>query len=72
MTHHQSNGTKKKDVDLNHETISLSSEMIEEAIQCGHWAASEIIKRRGCSLSTRCGYFSWKNGRADLTRRSLG
>jgi len=51
---------------------SLSENILHEAVECGHYCAREIIKRRGCSLSTRCGYFSWKNGRADLTRRSLG
>jgi len=51
---------------------SLSQDILHEAVECGHYCAREIIKRRGCSLSTRCGYFSWKNGRADLTRRSLG
>ena len=49
-----------------------SQDILHEAVECGHYCAREIIKRRGCSLSTRCGYFSWKNGRADLTRRSLG
>ena len=55
-----------------YKNLVKSQDILHEAVECGHYCAREIIKRRGCSLSTRCGYFSWKNGRADLTRRSLG
>ena len=57
---------------VTNKNLVKSQDILHEAVECGHYCAREIIKRRGCSLSTRCGYFSWKSGRADLTRRSLG
>ena len=57
---------------VTNKNLVKSQDILHEAVECCHYCAREIIKRRGCSLSTRCGYFSWKNGRADLTRRSLG
>lgn len=40
----------------------FDTKTLEEAIQCGHWAAREIIKVAGCSPPRHCGYQMFLKG----------
>ena len=41
---------------------TFSDDVINDAIEKGHWAAREIIQRQGCSFPQRCNFFQWKKG----------
>ena len=50
----------------------LQLDTLEEAVQCGHWSAREMIKVRGCSPPQHCGYESWLKGVTDVPFRRNG